>query len=333
MMPPRTLRDVPCLVTGATGFIGRQLVTRLRDEGAYVRGVARSPGASDANELARVDLVTLDRDSPLLDGIEIVFHLAAKTHDLHDAAGAESEYRRINVDATTRLLGLKGSDALRRVVFVSSVKAIDEGNGVPADERTRPAPSTMYGRSKLEAEQIVSSKAAERGVESVCLRFPLVYGPGQPGNLQRMIVAIKHGRFPPPPREGNRRSMLHVDNAVAALVLAAAHPAAAGQTYFVTDARPYSTREIYDTVREALGLPPARLAMPRWVFESVALGGDLARTLTGKRIGFDSEALQKLLGSAVYRIDKIQRELGYEPERDLLSTLPALVRRSDEGQS
>jgi nucleoside-diphosphate-sugar epimerase len=159
----------------------------------------------------------------------------------------------------------------------------------------------------------------------VCLRFPLVYGPHQRGNLQRMIRAIERGRFPPPPDNGNRRSMLHVENAVDALVLAGTHPAAAGRVYIVTDERAYSTRQVYDAARVCLGLPPVAWAVPAAALRLIAAGGDLARHLAGRRLGFDTDAFQKLLGTAAYDATRIRRELGYRPTHDLLGTMPMLV--------
>lgn len=314
-----------CLVTGATGFVGRALVSDLRARGAFVRGIARTEASSEAHELVAGDLADLQEDTTLVDGIDVVLHLAAKTHDMTDAAGVEAQYQRINVSGTRRLIAATRRGRPGRFVFASSVKAIDEGNAEPATEATPTRPLTPYGRSKLEAEQLVMAAARGGAFEAVCLRFPLVYGPGQRGNLQRMIAAIDRGRFPPPPRNHNRRSMLHVENAVQALRLAAAHPAAAGRTYLVADARPYSTREIYDAVRAELGRAPARWSVPEWVFRSLATGGDVVRTFAGRRIGFDTDAFQKLLGTAAYDAGLIARELGYRPTRDLIGSMRELV--------
>lgn len=314
-----------CLVTGATGFLGTALVGRLRAGGAFVRGVARSPRPSAADELVLADLAAGPFDPRWLAGVDTVYHLAAKTHDLSAAGDAEAEYQRLNVEGTRRLLAAAAEHPPRRVVFASSVKAQGEGGPLRLDESAEPSPTTPYGRSKLAAERSVLEAAAAGGFEAVCLRFPLVYGPGQKGNLERMIAAVDRGRFPPPPHNGNRRSMLHVDNAVDALVLAGRHPAAAGQVYLVTDARPYSTRELYDWIREALGKGPTAWSVPEWAFRGLAAVGDGLGALLGRRAGFDSDAVDKLLGSAWYSGEKIARDLGYRPARDLPGAMPDLV--------
>lgn len=292
-----------------------------------MRGIARAHATSAADELVLADLAELPPGSALLQGIDVVFHLAAKTHDMAEAEGAAAEYQRVNVQGTARVLEVAAAAGCRRIVFVSSVKAVDEGNERAAVEEDTPHPTTAYGRSKLQAERLMFDAAAHAGFDAVCLRFPLVYGPDQRGNLQRMIEAIDRGRFPPPPPTANRRSMLHVLNAVDALMRAGQHPAAAGRVFFVADATPYSTREIYDAVRAALGRPPVRWSVPDWAFRALAAGGDVARRITGRRIGFDSSAYQKLLGSASYRTDRIERELGFRPSYDLITSLAAMIAR------
>lgn len=314
-----------CLVTGATGFVGRSLASTLAASGVFVRGIARTPGATGASELVIADLAELAPGNPAFERIDVVFHLAAKTHDMAETRGAETEYQRINVEGTKRVVAAARHHRVRRVVFVSSVKAIDEGNVVPATEQTPETPLTAYGRSKLKAERVVRDASGAGAFESVCLRFPLLYGPNQRGNLQRMIAAIAAGRFPPPPDNGNRRSMLHVANAVDALVLAARHPAAAGHIYIVTDVESYSTRAIFDAVRAALGRRPMRWHIPDAGFRALAVVGDVARRVAGRRIGFDSDAYQKLLGTAAYDSSAIQRDLGFRPAHELMGSLPALL--------
>lgn len=314
-----------CLVTGATGFIGSALVRRLRAANVRVRALGRSRAIPASDDFASVDLTSGPLDPALLEGVDVVYHLAAKTHEMTDAREADAAYARINIDGTRHILDAARAQGVRRFVFVSSVKALDEGGPDRRDETRSPQPSTAYGRSKLAAERLVLAAATAGGPPAVCLRFPLVYGPGQRGNLTRMIAAIDRGRFPPPPENGNRRSMLHVENAVDALILAGQHADAAGQTYFVTDPEPYSTRQVHDWIREGIGKPPVTWSLPVWVFRALAAAGDVSRTLVGRRVGFDSDAFQKLLGSAWYSPAKITRDLGYAPECDLRTAMTELV--------
>lgn len=154
----------------------------------------------------------------------------------------------------------------------------------------------------------------------------MVYGNTEKGNLPQMIKAVAKGVFPPLPEMHNRRSMVHVDDVVAAALLAAKNPKAAGQIYIVTDGQAYSTRQIYDWIREALGKQPVTWSVPQAVLTLAAQGGDVISRLRNRRFPLDSDSLEKLLGSAWYSSAKIERELGFRPRHTLKDALPEIVR-------
>ena len=186
-------------------------------------------------------------------------------------------------------------------------------------------------RKRLTVEPSVPLKSGcwrwgvKSGMHTVNLRPALVYGPGMKANLARLIATVRRGWLPPLPETGNRRSLVHVDDVVQALLLAATHPAAAGQTYFVTDGRPYSGGELYRLIRQALGR-----SMPRWAVPAAALWGlvalvDSLRWLIGYRDRKASAMLDKLLGWACFDSRRIVNELGYQPVWDLERALPGLL--------
>src|SRR5207302_1975481 len=146
---------------------------------------------------------------------------AGKAHVLAEVRGDEDAYRTINTDGTRHVLEGAVAGGARCFVLFSSVKAMGEGEDRCLDESFSGVPTTPYGRSKLEAEQATLEFGRRTGLHVTCLRFPLVYGPGNKGNLYQMIAAIDRGIFPPLPEFGNRRSMVHVADAVRAAVLAA----------------------------------------------------------------------------------------------------------------
>jgi len=141
----------------------------------------------------------------------------------------------------------------------------------------------------------------------------------------RMIAAIDRGWFPPLPETGNRRSMVHVDDAVQALMLAADTAAAVGNIYLVTDNQIYSTRQIYEAICGALAKPIPRYSVPAWCMSLAAMAGDLVRMTTGVNVPLTRAALRKLRSSACYSAEKIRRELGYQPLYTLYSALPEMV--------
>jgi len=313
------------LVTGATGFIGRRLCKSLQANGEHVRALLRGPCEGDWAESVISELGTGIIPVAALKGVQTVFHLAGKAHALTETRQEESEYFRINTDGTRRLLEAAKAAGVRRFVFFSSVKAMGEGteSEAPLDESAACHPETPYGKSKLAAEQLV----LEGGYvpEPVVLRLSMVYGPTHKGNLSRMIEAIRKGRFPPMPEFGNKRSMVHVDDVVEAAWLAAEKPEAVGQVYIVTDGRACSTRQMYEWICEALrkDVPAWRIPVP--ALKGLAKVGDGIGRVRGRRFIFDSDALEKLAGSAWYSNVKISCELKWHPRQTLADTLPEIV--------
>ena len=324
-------------VTGANGFIGRYLIERLLRGGCAVRALVRD-GSRRLDWPRCVEVVVGEvSDASLMKtaavGCDTIFHLAGKTHALSEVGQDESAYRSINVDGTRNVLEGAVAGGARRFVLFSSVKAMGEEAPECRDESSLAQPLTAYGRSKLEAERIVMDFGRRTGKHVACLRLPLVYGPGVKGNLFRMIAAIDRGVFPPLPDLGNRRSMVHVVDAVQAAMLAVGAPAASGQCYIVTDARSYSTRELYELICRMLGKPIPRWHVPLWTLKTLGKAGDAIGKISGKRFLFDSDALDKLIGSAWYSSDKIARDLGYRPSVTFQEALPDLIAWYRKGEA
>jgi UDP-glucose 4-epimerase len=342
------------LVTGATGFIGRKLVEALRSRKMRVYALARDPSTihalwPQADITGRSgDLGNADSLTNICAGIGTLFHLASGSEDGGDsrqglvsrprAASVQSRSKgpahgspdenphwRVTVEGTRRLLEEAVRAGVKRIIYVSSVKAMGEGGESCLDEASPAAPISAYGRAKLEAERLVAEAGRTHGMHVCNLRLPLVYGRDNRGNLWRMIAAVDRGRFPPLPQTDNKRSMVHVDDVVQALQLAAENPAANGQAYIVTDGRVYSTHEIYVAIRAALGRQPPRWTIPIGLFHVAARTGDVIGKLRGRAFMFNSEVLHKLTGTAWYSCRKIETELGYRPTRFLEDGLREMV--------
>lgn len=278
------------ILTGASGFIGR----RLQQAGDRV--LVRKP-CGFADELVG-DLLDIASLEEACRGVDTVFHCAGHAHAL--ASSGSAAHWRINFEGTRNLLRAAGAAGVRRFVFLSSVKAMAEPGDACADEDWPGDPVTPYGKSKRAAEEAVLEAGTKYGMHVVNLRLAMVYGRGGSGNLERMANGIRRGWFPALPETGNKRSLVHVQDVVEVMRLVAVRPEANGRTYIVADPRAYSGREIYDALRAALGLPPARWCVPAGVMR---LAGGL-----GGRIG---EIVERLLGSACYSPARIERELGW----------------------
>ena len=311
------------LVTGANGFIGSRLVRQLKQQGYQVRTLSRSLDA-DSNDHWLLDLAVDECPAPLFDGIAIVFHLAGKAHALAETTQEAAEYRNINTEGTRKLLAAAQLAGVQSFVYFSSIKAVGDSPEQIIDETFDAPAETPYGQSKYLAEHLVLQGGYVP--HSVVIRPCMVYGNTEKGNLPRMINAIRRGLFPPLPETNNRRSMVHVEDLVRAAILAMEKPEAAGQIYIVSDAQQYSTRQLYDWIRAALGKPPISWQIPFSVIKALAKMGDIMGRMSGRRFPIDSDSLHKLTASAQYSSAKITRELGFHPQHSLQQTLPEIVR-------
>jgi nucleoside-diphosphate-sugar epimerase len=143
--------------------------------------------------------------------------------------------------------------------------------------------------------------------------------------MQKMLQAVGNRRFPPLPEVQNRRSMVHVEDVIQAALLAADRPRAAGQVFIVSDGRAYSTRQMYEWMCRELDRSCPSWTVPLWALRAAGFAGDLIGRLRRRRFVFDSDALNKLIGSAWFSSRKIESELGFRPQWDLEKALPDMV--------
>jgi len=240
-----------------------------------------------------------------LQGCDSVVHLAARVHVMNDkSTDPVREFRRVNVEGTAHLARQAAAAGVRRLVFLSSVKvngeATQEGRPFTADDA--PAPEDPYGMSKHEAEQALRQIAADRGMEVVIIRPPLVYGPGVKANFESMMRWLARGvPLPLAAVTQNRRSLVALDNLVDLIVTCLNHPAAANQTFLASDGEDLSTAELLKRMSAAMGKPARLFYVPQALLK-------LATRLSNK-LG----TYQRLCGSLQVDITKTRQLLGWTP--------------------
>jgi UDP-glucose 4-epimerase len=300
-------------VTGANGFVGRAVSRLLLDAGKEPVGIVRE-GAAVEPGVTPVHIGSLDAVTPAsFEKCASVIHLAARVHVMSDAATDPlAAFRAINVDGTLSVADAALRAGARRLVFVSSIKALAELNdGRPLKETDTPHPPDPYGVSKLEAEIRLKEFGARTGLEIVIARPPLVYGPDVRANFLSLMDAIAKGMPLPIGAVEARRSLCYVMNLADALVTCATHPRAANQLFHVTDGEDPGVADLARRLGHHLH-KPARLV-------SVPVGAlKLAGRLTGK-----SPQIARLTGSLQIDSTHIRDVLGWRPPYTLDEGLAA----------
>jgi nucleoside-diphosphate-sugar epimerase len=290
------------LVTGSRGFIGRHLVRELDHRGYGVIPVARptgrGPDACDDRVRLVSDLGPHTDWEGVLGGVDVVVHLAAKVHDMSaHGPDADAGYQRVNALGTARLAAEAARCGVRRIVFVSSVKAMGEGRAEPWTIADTPNPGDPYGRSKLEGERNLLAVAASTRLEPVIIRPPLVYGPGVRANFLSMFRWVKSGVPLPFAAVKARRSLLGVANLVDLIIHCLDHPRAPEGVLLAAEAEPRSVPEMLQDVGAALDLPVRLFAVPETLLALAsrfpAIGPRISRLTEGLVVD-GSETCQRL---------------------------------------
>lgn len=293
------------LVTGASGFVGNATCARLVAQGMDVIGTVRHPPTRpllgvDYRIVGDLDANTDWRDA--LTGVDTIVHCAARVHVMQETAvDPLVAFRTANVAGTEQLARQAAAAGIRRFIFLSSVKVNGEGGLVAYRETDLPVPKDVYGTSKHEAELGLREIKAETGMELVVVRPTLIYGPGVKANFQALMRALMRGIPLPLGAIHNRRSLLALDNVVDLIVTCIKHPAAANETFLVSDGEDLSTTELIRRLARAIGRPARLIPMPTTVLMAGA-------TLLGKR-----EVAKRLCGTLQVDITKVREVLGWAP--------------------
>jgi nucleoside-diphosphate-sugar epimerase len=319
------------LVTGATGFVGSALCRLLAERGYTVRALVR-PGKSlprGASESAALeDLATPPRAGGPLDqameGVDVVFHLAAIAHILNPSPQSLHRYDAVNAEGTRHLLDAARRAGVRRFVYLSSVKVNGEATyGRPFTTNDDPAPSDAYARSKLQGEKYLMEAGRSGALGVVAVRAPLVYGPGVRANFLRLVWLADRGWPLPLGKIDNARSLVSVWNLVDLLVCVAGHPSATGRVWMASDGDDLSTPRLLAMLGDALGRKVRLFRFPPLLLRLLA-------TVSGKSAEFE-----RLCGSLVVDSSDTRKSLGWTPPVTVGESIARTVEwyRSDRGSA
>jgi len=305
------------LITGATGFIGPHLVKKLVSEGHSCRCLVRESSNVEVLkelgvELAEGDITRAETLKGIADGMDRVLHMATLGH-MSNFSVTEAMFEAINVQGTQNIMAEALRAGVRRVVHCSTVAAMGICPDVPATEESLCNPHHPYGRSKLKAEKKVQGLIAEKALPAVIIRFSMVYGPGDARDILKLTRLTKKGLFP---KIGNRPKLtplIHADDAVKGLLLAA-EKGRIGEVYLLTNQESLPFDNIRKILQQALAIKRFPLFVPEWAALYVASLSEKIFPVIGKTPPVSRKNIESTLADRVFSIGKAKKELGFHPQ-------------------
>lgn len=294
------------LVTGGAGFIGKALIDRLirMDNYQPLASVRRITNLLPPL-IQIIHDVGPDTDwREALHGADAVVHNAALVHVSNDGSDkALQAYRNLNTHGTLNLARQAAMLGVKRFIYISSIKVNGECTklGKPFLPDDKPKPVGPYSISKYEAEVGLFEMSAITDMDVVIIRPPLVYGPGVKSNFLTMMQWLIRGIPLPLASIDNKRSLVAIDNLIDLIITCIEHPAAANQTFLVSDGEDLSTTELLRRLGSALGKPAILLPVPQNFVE-------MSMRVLGK-----GELVERLCGSLQVDMRSTQAILGWSP--------------------
>ena len=294
------------LMTGATGFIGRHLLPALHKQNLQlILAIRRHP----INELSHnhkiINVGEINETINWLDKlkrVDTVIHLAARAHQLNDQSiNPEAEFLRINCEGTKNLAKQAIAAGVKHFIFISSIGAMATLSDTIISEESPCQPDTPYGRSKLNAETALVELCRKTQMNWTILRPTLVYGPNNPGNMERLFALVTKKLPLPLGSIVNSRSLLYVGNLVDAIIKCIEDDRAKNQTFIVSDGEDLSTSELIFRMGNAMGKRPLLLPFPPLLLRLAA------------KIIKKEEVADRLLGSLQVDSSKIRQMLDWKP--------------------
>ncbi|MDX1739893.1 MAG: NAD(P)-dependent oxidoreductase [Rhodothermales bacterium] len=307
-MKPRKI-----FVTGAGGFIGRELCDHLVAKGHTVTGLDISYPDDSAGPRPNMHVGDY-RDIPmvkdLVAGHDAVIHLASAHLDV---SLSEQDYRDINVGGLRGLLSLCSDAGVRRFCHVSSVSVYGNLATWPATESTECHPQSIYGETKLAGETVVQSHPSESEMTTVILRPAWVYGATCP-RTRRLIRAIRKGTFVIFGRGQNVRHPIYIKDMLHAFDLVLEDGAVHGEVLITGGPEIVTTRQLVDTVCDVFELRRRPVRLPMWMGSLAARVIEAGSTAVGARPPVSHRTLEFFNTNNGFDISKARTRAGFEPQ-------------------
>ncbi len=312
------------LITGSSGFVGRQLCAQLQGPNNIVNTLSRTgsrpPGV---NRHWQANLLAQSLPADLLQDIDVVVHLAGLAHQPATRRNDSQPYFDLNLDATVKLANAANNAGVKKLVFISSVKAARyDCAHEPNDENVSALPDDAYGLSKRQAEQALL-RLPNADMDIIIVRPSLVYGAGVKGNLHTMMRGIRRGWFPLI-SGGGVRSMVSVQDLCAAVISLCHATGVANETFIVTDGERYTVERICRAMRAAFAKQGRGLRLRDRDLLRVAALNNAVKRRVGVALPINA-VIAKLCGNEWYSSAHLQRAIDWHPTYTLEDQLPAMA--------
>jgi nucleoside-diphosphate-sugar epimerase len=323
---------VRVLVTGGGGFLGGAIVRQLLERGTEVRSFARGdyPGLRDSGvDVCRGDLADRDQVYAAVKGCDAVIHVAARA----GVWGTWKQFWSPNVLGTRHIIEALKHHGVERLIFTSSPSVVHGKGGIEGGDESLPYPDSYlanYPATKAEAERLVLAANGPQ-LATVALRPHLIWGPGDPQFLPRLVERSRAGKLAFVGNGSNKVDATYIEDAAQAHLLAldclAPDAACAGSAYFITQGEPWPIRDVINGLLRASGAPDVTRTIQPWV---AYLAGAILEA--GYRlVGIDSEppmtrfVAHQVSTSHWYDISAARKDLGYQPSVSMKEGLESLA--------
>lgn len=277
------------LITGASGFVGKNLVAYLQQKDITTVSCSRSEGC---------DYTLIDTELLNNQQISAIVHLAGKAHDLRKVVSSE-EYFEANTELTQKLYDAFLASKAAVFIYISSIKALADRTDAPLTEDMKPLPFTDYGKSKLAAEEYLLKQLLPLGKRIYILRPCMIHGPGNKGNLNLLYQVVKKGIPYPLAAFNNERSFLSVENLCFVIQELLVREDITSGIYHVADDEPISTIDVVLIIANGIGKSSKLCRISPGLIKWIARVGDIIP------LPLNSERLQKLTDSYVVSNHKL----------------------------
>src|SRR6266699_329497 len=308
------------LITGATGLLGSHLIKELQDRGETIRALVLPVENADkltsqGVEVVRGDITDASTLAPAVEGVDLIFHLAGMMGVWRPLA----DYRLVNVNGSENLYKAAQKAGVRRFVHTSShtVYGLGYGRFMTEEDPLRPDPDP-YSLTKAEGDRVIRRLLLTSDMETVILRPGTFFGPGDHLHFGRMAQKVKDGKGLILGKGDNALPFCYVTDIVQGYMLAAYHKNAPGNVYNITNDRPLTQQEMFDTIADAVGGVRPTLHLP---YLPIYMGAIVAEKVVARVTR--TKPIVTQLGAMMFgsdnrhSVEKARRDLGYEPKVDL----------------